>query len=558
MAHLEARPHRRPAGPDAPWRPDRGAVTVTGLRLGPQGRALALLLAVALAYNYSLLTLVRGVSLQTPLAYLAIVPIMALVLARVRLVGEPAPLPVHDRQVDYIVGIACVAAAIAITVLLPQTLATTFWLGRYDLLSLPLFVAGLVALLYGVRRLWALKVPIAFLLLAWPVPYGPLLGDGMRAFTDVTATLVARLTAVIPAAVPAPGDETLFFVGSHGAAFAVSIGAACSGVNSLVGFVLMGGVLAYAVRGAVGRKMLWLGAGLVVVWLLNVVRIEAILIAGAMFGQGLALGILHPVVGLVVFNLGVLGMLVSAPRLGLRFVDLRDVRPGGALAIPSPVRRAGPALLVCAVLAVGLGLVNAGYARYEAISAGLGVARLPAFDIRAARLDGWSSALVARFDQGREFFGASSTWERVSYSSGADAGLRSSVPLYLDVITTPDSGALAAYGLEACYQFHGHRIESIAGADIGAGTTAQVIDYRDIRAGTDWSAIWWEWPYAAAAGNAYERIVIFVRNGPAARFEGGAADLATPAAPRFDATDRFLVALARAMVATSTTEVASR
>ena len=131
-------------------------------------RAAALLVAVVIAYSYSLSTLIRGIGLQTPLAYLPLVPVISLVLAWVRLAREPAPLPIHDRQVDYIIGITLLVVACAVALLAPITLSTAFWLNRYDLLGLPFFVSGLVALLYGVRRLWALKVPIAFLFLAWP------------------------------------------------------------------------------------------------------------------------------------------------------------------------------------------------------------------------------------------------------------------------------------------------------------------------------------------------------------------------------------------------------
>ena len=45
-------------------------------------RALILLGLVALAYPWSLITLTRSVTLQTPLAYLALVPVIALILAR--------------------------------------------------------------------------------------------------------------------------------------------------------------------------------------------------------------------------------------------------------------------------------------------------------------------------------------------------------------------------------------------------------------------------------------------------------------------------------------------
>jgi hypothetical protein len=136
----------------------------------------------------------------------------------------------------------------------------------------------------------------------------------------------------------------------------------------------------------------------------------------------------------------------------------------------------------------------------------------------------------------------------VLYSSDPSAPLRSSAPIYLDVINTPDSGALAAYGLDACYQFHGYRIDGTYSVDVGSGVTGQVIDYHNSAQGTDWSALWWEWPYTDGTGTYFERVVLFVTGGPDATYSG-AAPGPTVDASRFQSTDDFLVSMGRALVA---------
>jgi exosortase len=335
---------------------------------------------VVLAYNYSLITLARGLSLQTPLAYLFLVPLIAVVMAAARLRVEPPGLPIHDRQLDWIVGLAMLGIASAILILLPDSTSSTFWLRRVDLLTLPLFVAGLIALFFGVRRVWSLKGPILFLLLAWPVPYSLFLADLTNQFTDVTARLVGSVATAMQVARPSAGDDTLFYIGSGVHAFAVSIGSACAGVNSFVGFLLLGTAMLYLVRGPLVRRGLWLVVGLALVFALNFVRILAILIVGASFGQTAALDILHPVAGLIVFALGMVGMVALVPAFRLRFVH--PVPPTSLRRAESPVRRVRPALVVAIAVAAVLGATNATYARFEAISAGLGDARLTSFDAR--------------------------------------------------------------------------------------------------------------------------------------------------------------------------------
>ncbi|MGH2445278.1 MAG: exosortase/archaeosortase family protein [Candidatus Limnocylindria bacterium] len=513
-------------------------------------RAAAIVVLVLVAYHYSLMTLARGLTLQTPLAYLALVPVIALVLAAVRVRFGPPETPIHDRQVDWIVGLGLLAAAGAILILAPQPESSGFWLRRIDLLTLPLYVAGLVALFFGVRRLWALRLPIVFLLLAWPVPFTFILSATASGFTDVTATATGVVTRIIPVAEPAVGDPTLFIVGSGVDRFAVSIGTACSGVNSFVGFLLLGAATLYLVRGPLLGRAAWLAAGLAVTMALNLARITAILIVGDVFGEAPALDILHPMAGLILFNLGVLAMLLLAPRFGLRFAGRDDRAP--VPATPS-VSRPAPGVWGVLVVALGvtavLGLTNATYARYEAISVGLADARLAALDIRTAHVSGWEAHYVGSITQGRQYFGETSTWERVAYQPTSGADVTASRTVYLDVMTTDDSGTFAAYGLEACYTFHGYDIASVADVDVGAGVTAQVIDYVNTRQNIEWSALWWEWPYTSEDGDTrYQRIVVFMADGPKATFEGLDELRIETQDARFARTDQFLATLGRSIV----------
>jgi exosortase len=512
-------------------------------------RALAVVAAVSLAYHYSLLTLARGVGLQTPLAYLAFVPLIAIALGWVALRREPVQRPIHDRQLDYIVGLALIVFAAALAWLLPTTLAARFWMYRVDLLSLPIFAAGIVTLLYGLRSVWTLRFPLGFLLLAWPVPYLPLVGDGIRAFVDATSVALTALTHVIPIATAVPGDDTFFFVKHNDELFPLSVSSACSGVNGLVGFILVGGALAYVVDGRLLRRLVWLASGLVLIWALNIARIELIFVAGALFGQHVAIEILHPVAGLLVFNLGVFAMLLAVPRFGLAFVPLSPAVP--APAVPTPrVRQLRGALVVSAVLAIVVGVANAGYARYEAIVDSTGSARLTPFDVRTARVPDWETALVATYEEGKPFFGQSSTWDRMLYSSTPRASLRSSVPIYVDAIDTEDFNSFAAYGLEACYRFHGYRVEFQGPVDVGRGVSAAVIDYHGPKDNVDWTALWWEWPYHVGAKTMYQRVVLFVANGPNATYAGAPDDAEPAQAARFRTTNAFLATLARGLVAT--------
>jgi hypothetical protein len=281
------------------------------------------------------------------------------------------------------------------------------------------------------------------------------------------------------------------------------------------------------------------------VWVLNIVRIEAIFVAGLVGGRSAALDVLHPVAGLVAFNIGVLLMLAAVPRFGLSFIELPP-RPAASYGLAEGGRRIRIGLLAMAVAgALALTAVNAGYARYEAIASGLGLPRIGGLDASLSTPEGWSSGFVANFDGARPFYGPSAEWVRYQYVATPTASLGIDRPVYMDVISTDDWQALDAYGLEACYNFHGYRIHSQAEFELPGGLTGSVINYRNAKAAAEWSAVWWEWPSDVDGQVRYERVVLFVANAQEAAIRG-ITEAGVSAAS--DRTNAFLMALATKVV----------
>lgn len=105
-----------------------------------------LVVSVLIAYSYSLRTLLETADQQTPLAYVSLVPAIALALAAVRARPLKPEPPIYDRHVDYTIGIPLIVAAVAMNELLPAQMSAMFWVYRIDLLTFPIFVAGAVAM----------------------------------------------------------------------------------------------------------------------------------------------------------------------------------------------------------------------------------------------------------------------------------------------------------------------------------------------------------------------------------------------------------------------------
>ena len=198
-------------------------------------------------------------------------------------------------------------------------MSAMFWFYRVDLLSLPIFVAGAVAIIFGCRVLWRQKLAIAFLFLAWPYPYQKYLLGVLNAFTDVTLVAMEKIAVWTHLATPTgvTSDNALFSVNHHGTPFSLSIVSACSGVNGVVGFLLVGSAFAAIVRGPIVRKVLWLAGGMLLLFALNLGRITFIFFAGKEWGESVAINIFHPFIGLVLFCVGVIVMLLLIRPLGM-------------------------------------------------------------------------------------------------------------------------------------------------------------------------------------------------------------------------------------------------
>jgi len=442
---------------------------------------------------------------------------------------RPEPL-IHDRQVDYIVGVPLLVAALAVNLLMPRRLSTLFWVWRIDLFTLPFFVAGAVALLFGVRVLWRQRLAVSFLMLAWPLPYSVLLLRFLTTFTDGTLGGLRLALKVVHVAIPQPSaDGSLFQVVHAGKSFPISVVSACSGVNGMVGFLLVGVAFGAVVRGPRTRKALWLTTGLALLWLINLGRILFIFWAGKVWGESVAIDVLHPFVGLVTFNIGIVVMLVALRPFGLaiRGGDRVTAAPRvvGAALRSLAVPKAAVAVLTVALLGGVLAVTNENLKAYDLVANALGGARLASFSDHPYAPDGWAARQSDRYTWAKPFFGEDSTWIRYTYASqlGAAGALRSSLPITGDVIRTSNLRSFSAYGVEACYRFHGYKLRDVANVSLGGGVTGQALSYANPELKQDWTLVYWIWPVKTADGSTmYERVTLYIQGSGDAKLESGA------------------------------------
>jgi len=493
-----------------------GLATAIALREAPHLalRAAAVVLLTLAAYQYSLVTLARGLTLDSPLSYLGLIPFISLLLIAIRVLTPISELDIHDRYLDYIIGIPLLTIAVAIVELAPAWLSSLFWLWRLDLVSLPLFVAGAICIMFGSRALWRLRLPVAFLFLAWPLPYVLFVVSGLASITALTARAVGLLIHFLPVAQAYPSDDGALFLVTHdGASFILSVSSACAGANSMVGFLLIGGAVSTQMRGSRWGKLAWLACGVTLMWVVDVVRILLILAAGTAFGEGFAIDTVHPVVGLVFVGLAVLAMIRSMPLFGLRLMMPRFRRrlPWSAPTIGRrpAVRRAAVAFVVVSLAGGIATTANIGMQRYQLLAEDLGTPRLQPATVARASIPGWTLSWSDHYPWVSTYFGTGATWDRYVYAPKPAAG--SNVvqrPVFLDLIATSDLLTFSTYGLEACYRFHSYDVLDNQTVQLSGGLTGHEVTYHIRSSNSAWTAVYWEWPVHIPTGDRYERIIL--------------------------------------------------
>ena len=464
---------------------------------------------IAIAYRTSLMTLFESMRLDTPLAHLALVPLIAGGLAYSSRHNDTGPA-IHDRQLDWIVGITLGAVALSANLILPARLSSDFWLWRLDLLTLPVFTAAVVSLLFGVRTLWKYRLSVLFLFLAWPVPYNWVLDRWLGRITSSTIWALERTLQHLPWATKVTGTDSLFQVAFSGKPIQMSVASACSGANGMVGFMLVATAFVFVVKGSRWTKIAWLLTGVFLVWTLNVVRIMSIFFAARQWGESVAIDGFHPYVGLVVFNVAVIVMVLL-----MRVFRLQFKRPSEVLTTTSTYRpRASIALSFAVLMALAVGVFNGELRAYDRIAGSLGTPRLTSFEQSRETPDGWALSEVDRIDWTRRFFGDDSQWIRYQYMNPntAVSEFSANLPITVDVIDTSDRAALNAYGIEECYKFHGYNISGRQSIDLGGGVVGGALTWFSPKTDLTWTTLYWHWPIKTATGTRYERVTLILQD----------------------------------------------
>ncbi|MCW4009251.1 MAG: exosortase/archaeosortase family protein [Candidatus Bathyarchaeota archaeon] len=198
------------------------------------------------------------------------------------------------------------------------TAILTYWFGsytftplEYHMVTLPFVATALVLMLFNLQALKQVVLPIAFLFFLTPPPAEILfsIGSLLSNLSAAAANALANLFGLASVLSNSYGSPIITLTRPDSSIMTFSVDVACSGIYSLIGFVIFALFIAYITRGKLRNKFAILLMGIPLIIVLNIIRITTILFIGYYYGDELALQVFHTVGATVLMFIGTLVLL---------------------------------------------------------------------------------------------------------------------------------------------------------------------------------------------------------------------------------------------------------
>jgi len=279
------------------------------------------ILAMTLALFSNDLSIIFSDALQSQTtSYVLIIPFILIYMIYRKRKMLRAVIPIKNtNQTKKIRRLSIIAGILlfVIAVLLYWHGSYTFTPLEYHVAALPLFTAALVLLLFNTQTLRQVAAPIVFLFFLVPPPSEILysVGATLSSLSSIVSNSLIGATGIPSTLSNEFGSPTIAIIRPDGSQLNFAVDIACSGIYSLMGFVIFATVIAYTIRDRPWKKAALLLTGIPLIYLLNILRITIILGLGYHFGEDIALQAFHSFGGWVLIFLGTVLLLAISEKI---------------------------------------------------------------------------------------------------------------------------------------------------------------------------------------------------------------------------------------------------
>jgi len=254
-------------------------------------------------------------------SYLLAIPIIFIYLMYRKRKMIRAVIPIettnNKKRLMYIPQIIGILVSIS-AILLYWGGSYTFTPLEYHLLALPFFVIGLTLILFNIKTTRQLAFPIAFLFFLIPPPSSILysFGSTLSMISSEASYSIINALKIPSTLVNEIGKPIIIQITrANGTTSAFAVDIACSGIYSILAFVVFIVLILYMTRDKPWKKLTIFLIGFPIFIILNIIRITIILLIGYSFGEETALTLFHLLGGWFLIFVGTLLVLTFSEKI---------------------------------------------------------------------------------------------------------------------------------------------------------------------------------------------------------------------------------------------------
>src|SRR3990170_557602 len=285
------------------------------------GLKIATIIGATLAIFHKDLAIIANDALQTEfMSYILAIPFLFayLIYRKRKMLRAVIPLENQSqtKEARYLSTIFEILLVIT-AILLYWRGSYTFQPLEYHMFALPIFVAGLLLILFNPQTMRQLALSIAFLIFLMPLPseilYG--LGSTLSVVSSEASNAIVNALGIQSSIISEYGNPSIIIPRLDGTALPFTVDIAFSGIYSLIGFFVFVTFIAYIIRDKLWKKLSLIVLGIPLIYLINIIRITIILLIGYNYGEEIALQIFHLLGGWIIIFLGTLLLLLISKKI---------------------------------------------------------------------------------------------------------------------------------------------------------------------------------------------------------------------------------------------------
>jgi exosortase len=392
---------------------------------------------------------------DTPYAYLVWIPAFAFFwggwsLSRMDKYND-------DAELNVLIGVPAMVLAGALLMGGLSTFAGSFVGDSVGLLLWPLWALAVAWVLFGIGTTGVLLRPLMFMMLAWPPLYTAIVSFTNPILQNFAIDVSNGFANLFKwAQVSTQYGEILI---RHGGTWlAIVISSACSGSDSFLAMIILLPIVLVLFQGSLLRKFLLIVIAALLAIAMNLLRLILLILSDHVFGSDFTFGILHPVLGMILFACAIVLLWIIGRSI--------RVRPKASLARKGLRSPGWGRVGVTGVFAVALTVILWPLYTFGAGSYGVPIA------VNTDHLSALMPEVPGYFRNSLGLFDDSSLLGPGSYCRAFAYSTPTGAYAMAEEWWTYDLSALQSYGVHDCLLFHGYAVLGQQSFDVAPGIAA--------------------------------------------------------------------------------------